>query len=486
MQKALVTNNCNIYRTSFIDYYFSSCPLRLHRSFIVFLLSALFFLFHTSSAPAQSSKFTRNTDTINIKKLGAKGDGVSNDYKALKKATEIVNKKGRGIILFPPGNYYIANYTDSSHPDLDLKFKNCSNITIIGRKATINLNGRFNRSSASTHRKGFSYSDKNQIVPFYFLQCKNVFVSGIEIDGNVDQMTRDKGVVEKGQGLIMVMGCFNVRIEDVYLHHSPSDGIYIGAGGNQLSRKVTIVRARSFNNARQGLSITALRDGHISRCNFSYTGITEGDYGFHRPTAGVDIEPHKVYDNIKTGNIYFEKDTFVNNLGGQFLCTQPKLTSNIRINDCTFKGIDSFSRYQLILAADSVTLENSELKLGRGNVFPTWAATPGSHVKIINCIIESSLNGILSSSSDDRDSVFIKNNSFKFTGNTMTTYFPYLQTKNLVFLNNEVYIPSAVIKKNRFTSLIQHSILSKGNKYYSDQSSIRPKVAYDKTRRVED
>ncbi len=473
----------------FWHYYFnlkSRLPLLFLLGLTIFLISSPFVKAQSHKRNNFKSTNANARDTINVKELGAKGDGISNDYKALKKATEIVNDKGSGIILFPPGNYYLANYNDSLHPALDLKFKNCSNVTVIGRKATINLNGRFNRSSASKHRKGFSFSDKNQIIPFYFVQCKNVFISGIEIDGNVDKMTRDKGVVEKGQGLITVMGCDSVKIENVFLHHSPSDGIYIGAGGNKLSRRVTIIRVRSFNNARQGLSITGLRDAHIYKCNFSYTGITQGDYGFHRPTAGVDIEPHKLYDSIKTGNIYFEKDTFTNNLGGQFLCTQPKLTSNITINDCTFRGIDSFSRYQVILAADSVILENSELKLGRGNVFPTWKATPGSNVRIINCVIESSLNGILSSSSDDRDSVFIMNNTFKFIGSTMTTYFPYLQTKNLVFLSNQVYIPSSAIKIKRYTSLVQHAILSKGNKFYSDQISIKPKVAYDKTRQVAD
>src|SRR5436305_2235308 len=119
---------------------------------------------------------------------------------------------------------------------------------------------------------------------------------------------------------------------------------------------------RSLNNARQGLSITGLRKAQIESCTFNNTGYT-GNYGFHRPAAGVDIEPTQIRDSIKTGDILFEDCHFENNLGGQFLCTSPALTSNVTIRNSVFTGVDSFSRYEVILAADSVLADNCSFNL---------------------------------------------------------------------------------------------------------------------------
>jgi hypothetical protein len=423
-------------------------------------------------------------DTLNVKAFGAKGNGTTNDYRAIKKVVELANKNGGGIILFPKGTYYIEEYNDSIDSKKDLKFINCNSVKILGEEAIISLNGNFKRG-VDTKRRRISLSSTNQLVPLFFMNCKGVAISGIEVNGNVQQMKRDKGVVEKGSGLITILGCDDIDIKDVTLHHSPSDGIYVGPSRNN-STGLKMTNVKCLNNARQGISITGLRGGYVKSCVFSNTGITGGEYGFHRPAAGVDIEPAKLHGTVKMGDIVFEDCIIENNLGGQFLCTQPRLTSNITLRKCRFTGIDSFSRYQLILAADSVLVEKCEMNLGRGNLFPTWKSAPGSVVRIQDCSIKSSLNGILSSSRHEKDTVYITNNTLTFTGDTLKSYFPYLQSVNLYFTNNKVLIPGKSTKVRSYTSLVQNAMLSKGNKFYSDVSTSTPKVSYQGTKKVED
>ena len=48
---------------------------------------------------------------------------------------------------------------------------------------------------------------------------------------------------------------------------------------------------RSTRNGRQGMSIINACFGVFNGCEFSQTGKT-GNYGFHVPAAGMDIEPH--------------------------------------------------------------------------------------------------------------------------------------------------------------------------------------------------
>jgi hypothetical protein len=215
------------------------------------------------------------------------------------------------------------------------------------------------------------------------------------------------------------------------------------------------------------------------------TGSTDGNYGRHSPAAGVDIEPNLVSN--KTGKIVLDSCYFEGNRGGQFLCTSPKTTSNIVLKNSQLIAKESKSNYQVILAADSVLVENCEMDLGKGNLWPTWKVLPGSNVTIVNCVIKSSNQGILSSSINEKDKVTITNTSLIFTGDTLKSYFPYLQTKNLSFLNNKIYIPSSSIKsKGGVTSLVQNALVSKGNKFYSETSATKPKVSYSGTREIKD
>src|SRR5690606_19150514 len=117
----------------------------------------------------------------------------------------------------------------------------------------------------------------------------------LEIRGQVDQMTRAKNLTELGGHLLTFNRCSNVKVSDVYVHHAQTDGIYI----NNKSRDFTFNRVRSSNNARQGMSIIDLINGHFEDCLFSETGFTGGKYGGHSPQAGVDIEPHTVKQRVE-------------------------------------------------------------------------------------------------------------------------------------------------------------------------------------------
>src|SRR5699024_2399562 len=52
--------------------------------------------------------------TVNVKQMGAKGDGVTDDYEALRSSYNLINQHGGGTLLFPPGTYYINQYRISN------------------------------------------------------------------------------------------------------------------------------------------------------------------------------------------------------------------------------------------------------------------------------------------------------------------------------------------------------------------------------------
>lgn len=440
------------------------------KSIIVLLASV-----YTFCCIQNSRAKTIDTTIINIKDFGAKGDGITDDYEALLKASQYLNKIGTGILLFPKGKYYIAQFQSRTNTFSNIIFKNCNGLKIIGDSAQIIVNGDFDRSS--DYKKGqFSYSYSNEIIPFFFDACKNVFISGFNISGGVANMRKDDNVSEGGGHLLVLQSCKNVTIKNMVFQGAQSDGIYIG-GGSTPDSNVSMDNCVTTNNGRQGMSITFLTGGFFKNCQFLNTGITKGKYGFFKPAAGVDIEPNQSLP--KTGDIVFESCLFKNNLGGQFFCTSPLSTSDITIDSCQFIAGQSLEKFQVILDGRRVDVNNCIMNLGNGNIYiATWNKGPGTNVQLNDCKIYSSASGIVSLKENHSDTVTITNSTFVYTGHLLDNYFPELITENLGFINNNVYIPSMAIIPGKIASLINSSGNVRGNNFHSDKPGITPQVKY--------
>ncbi|MFA6275993.1 MAG: glycosyl hydrolase family 28-related protein [Pedobacter sp.] len=419
---------------------------------------------------------------INVREYGAKGDGISNDYLALKKVVDKINKNKKGEVYFPPGNYFIDEYHNNDNIS-DLAFKDCNGLKIYGANAVISLKGNFNRSITKKSAK-HSFSSMSAIIPFMINNCKNVTIENLEINGNVDKMTRDKGVVETGGYLIYISESENVTLKNLFLHHAQTDGLVI-RGTKKPSFNIKASNVISSYNARQGMSIGYLTDGYFTNCKFINTGFSSGNYGNHAPSAGVDIEP-STGDSLKVKNVTFEGCEFSNNLGSQFVVSRPKLTQGIQLKNCVIDSKNSKSMYTLILAAKNILIANCEIKCGKGNIYTTWNGMPDGDVRIINSTIESSARGIVADASIQSKGISIENNTMKFTGNILTSYFPYLQNANVRFLNNRIFIPSKTWGVRKIQSLVQRAQQSSGNIFYSEDEKKMPKVSYQGVKIVND
>lgn len=62
---------------------------------------------------------------------------------------------------------------------------------------------------------GNTYSYSETVVPFFMKECTNFSIEGFEIDGNVDQMTCDPGVLDGGlSDGIVPWGCTDYNISN--------------------------------------------------------------------------------------------------------------------------------------------------------------------------------------------------------------------------------------------------------------------------------
>jgi hypothetical protein len=428
--------------------------------------------------------FKADQNTINVKDFGAKGDGVTDDYKALLAVAAHINTLGGGTILIPQGTYYIAPYHTQDNHISDILFTNCNNLIIRGNHATISVNGSFKRN-ADRKTGNFWNSYNNEITPLSFYKCSNITIQGLELNGNVDKMSRDSIVIEHSSNLITILDCDNVSIDNVNVHHSQTDGLYIG-GKKNVSTNVNVKNSTFSNNARQGMSITSLYKGFFENCVFKNSGITNQAYGRHSPSVGVDIEPNST-TGIKVSNLKFYKCVFENSIGGQFLCSSPQTTDTVTLKNCIISAQTSTTTYQIVLAANYVVLDSCNIDCGIGNLYAGWNTKPGSHILIQKNTIKSSGCGIISVLKSADNIVIIDNNILQYTGiSEMKSFFPYLQSPNLVFTNNTIQIPSFSIKANRVSSLIQNAKLAQGNLFITEKASVKPKVSYKGTSIIKD
>ncbi len=360
----------------------------------------LIFLFFSKVALAQPF--------FNVKKMGLKGDGKTNDYRALKKIIDSINTLKRGSIYFPKGIYRINEYVRENEKGESLNgikhfvFTNINGLKIFGEKGTvISVKGNFHKKIDFVGYKNYAYSYDNQ-VSFIFNGCNNIEISNIECNGNNQLMTRHKDVVENASHGLLFGASYadtnsNVKISNVFIHNYSADGIlWKSKGGNFVCTNVTLK-----NNGRCALAIVQGQNMWFKHCEFSETGVNTGSYATHAPNTGVDIE-NESYSTIK--NINFLKCSFKKNLNTQFVCSGfdgvgAGRTTGVALDSCVFE--EDIKHFYLPDRTVYITSDNSIIKnstiIGTINFDLNrciQGGQPENGVEINNCVIKTTGNGI--------------------------------------------------------------------------------------------
>ncbi len=455
-------------------------------------------LLKTSRVPLSTENATLIAPGIDITTFGAVADGKTDNYNAFVAAAAYASSHDNTTINFPAGTFYIAKYRSiKNDPIQDINWANCKGLKLIGVAGTkISVNGNFFRPfdySVGTAKKSYT----SGLSPFYFFHCNDLEIRNMEITGNVQSTTRAPGiddnnpsVTESNNILLRFEMCNNVVVDNMYLHHAESDGIMVS--GDRInnvwtnSTNFTMTNVKSFNNGRLGMSAGGLSGGYFKNCEFKNNGFTDGAYGHNDPAAGVDIEPGEFHN---VDNIKFEGCAFENSYGNNFACTAPNTTSNITLLKCSVVTVTETSKPQgITILAKNTLIDGCIIKLKARVMKFTNPLKPGSTIKILNSLIETSGNCWTTNSTDMKDSVLVSGNQFNYTQNVMTKNVMSLQMANLRFLNNKIFIPAAALKSRPTGThaLVQNAVISQGNSFYSEVSTVKPKVSYTGTKVVAD
>jgi len=176
-----------------------------------------------------------------------------------------------------------------------------------------------------------------------FNQCQRVTVRGEKSDAGelpVIRMLKEdyqSAAYEKSEwrhGLSM-LGCRDVRIENLRIEKTGGDGIYLGTGSDKIPNRDVLIRGVDCNaNNRQGISVISAENLLIDDCLLRNTAGTA-------PQAGIDFEPNDPADVLL--NCIVRNCTSSGNAGtGYQICPQ-SLTSrskplSIVLDDCVSRG----------------------------------------------------------------------------------------------------------------------------------------------------
>lgn len=190
---------------------------------------------------------------INVKDLGAKGDGVSDDTSAIQRALD-----ARGKVFLPAGSYIVSK-----------RLLIYSNTQIMGTGVNSIIKPVFTpQAGASTI---MCYGDAG-----------NIKISNLALDGS------DSPTDAESYHGIYVQNNSDVSISNCHIHDYHGDGIYADGLNNNLTIKNNNIRS----NYRNGIAI-------VQGTNFVITGnLVETGY-----VAGIDLEPYQASAKVTCGQI---------------------------------------------------------------------------------------------------------------------------------------------------------------------------------------
>lgn len=314
-------------------------------------------------------------------------------------------------------------------------------------------NGHQLSLNSNIYRYGFRYDKKRSFYSGIFVptaieikNSKNVRIENIELNGNVQDLNREsltyngkKVFVHEGaygHGIKLINGVEDAVVKNVYVHHFAIDGITLskvnpGNSTSKMNKNVSFKNIKSSNNARQGLTITGVNKATFNNCYFYDTGITEGEYGFHGPGAGLDIEP--IHGNM-VSNVTFNNCIFKNNIGAAALINNE--TDSIFFKNSYFETnkIEKLHDFGISNVGQNTHFIGCDMVLHDRHIRPTFYGFRDglkSYCLIKDCNIRSDKFGIVFISETNDRRLEIINTSLIYTSKDKAkSNFPWIKTSH--------------------------------------------------------
>ena len=232
---------------------------------------------------------------INVKKFGAKGDGVTDDTISIQTAMdELING---GVLLIPEGTFIVSS--------INIPF---DNITIMGsgiESTIIKSNGLVNQTplyniKGNVKLMNFTIDGNGKIMPtptagdgafcLSVYNCSNIKIDNVKFKNSYNKQTAFDGVKD-----VYISRCiFESQLDTSH----EQDGVHL-YGGVNTTQNIVIDECKFLDHPRSGVYCDIdVQDVTIKNCNFNHSlaSYIQGD--------GVTVQGYG--DNITIDNNIFE------------------------------------------------------------------------------------------------------------------------------------------------------------------------------------
>jgi len=199
------------------------------------------------------------SNVVNVKSVGAVGDGTTDDTGHIQNAVNSVSASpGGGIVFFPPGQYLVQQIPNKAWC-VELK----SNVLImgIGTSSCIKL-----ADSQSKFTRIFSTN--------YKVANSNIHFSNLCIDGNKS----NQDPTYEQQHSILLDNASNCSVKYCVIHDTVGDGVYVHAGG------------RSYGSQGIDVSYNEMHDIDRVGINFAGASFSVASYNYIHDTPNNSIK----------------------------------------------------------------------------------------------------------------------------------------------------------------------------------------------------
>lgn len=290
---------------------------------------------------------------INVKNFGAKGDGKTDDTKAIQNAVDAAPENIQSVIYFPKGVYILRSYKVTENYLENYFIRMHSNITFkgVGKISVIRLGSHL-----------FDKNDRNATAQLFLgIKVQNITFSSLMIDMNGANNLVPQSAFFKNQRAIFINQGSNVTVKNITIKNCSGRNMIMLAGKGQRA----IVQNSAFLNGGHYVG-TAVENKNQSDFSFVYFDWDSSrainnlvqqeniDVALGGITGGIEL--HGSY-NYATGN------KIIGCSPGLYICStghaikKTTVEKNNFIN-CT-KGVSFWVNYPM----DSILIKNNYIQL---------------------------------------------------------------------------------------------------------------------------